>query len=608
MKNGSLFINHLILRKFRGLATIVAITSLCLNVVAMRAAEPVITIKSIPPIGQSGNAVGTIVWDNLTAANAGQYAVIAMLHALWEGGGGYYVKPYDNQFLNVVDANGNFSILITTGGIDTEVNEVIFYFVERAKISSADVANPTTMVGKYLTTRTIYRCCFEGAPKPPTSTTPVGFVPAGTRITLSGQTGGAIFYTTDGSNPLTSTTAQTYNNQTLTVPNNRALLIKAVVKIENEYSDVASLLWFPKEPLNTKFWGLNVSLALNGEYFGYQLSEAATRERMAPVIELAKWVRTFGTLNNGLEYVNKIAKEAGLHTMIGLYITNNASNNNAQIEGLRKILQLGPPPDLIAVGNETSLSGVNPETLESCIDEVRDMVLKLNLLIPVGSVELANISLRESILEKLDFLGVNIYHGVWDNTPESQMLSSLKQTYEKTVSAFPSKLVFLTETGAPYSGGPYLVSGVTHTTSEEKAYNYLCGFIDWISEAEIPSFYFEAYDEPVKSQGGHPIEQFFGIMSGNLEIHPFYIPLNNETEFLTPTLMLSPNPFTDKVLIQGAEGCSLTVFTESGVNVFTQKITGTAEIISLDQLSAGIYFFYFEKAGKTKTVKALKFI
>ena len=609
MKNDSLlkFINHLIIRKFKAIVPIVAIVLLSVNVI--RAAEPEIVIKSIAPLGQSGYAEGEIRWDDLNSGNAGQYAVIAMLHAIWEGGGGYYVKPYDNQYMNAVDAEGNFSILITTGGIDTEVDEVIFYFVERAKIKDADVANPTTMNGKYLTTKTVYRCCFINA-QPPSSNPSPGFVAAGTGITLLCQVGGVIRYTLDGSDPRTSSTVQTYNNQSFTVPNDRALLIKAFVRVSDEVSSVASLLWLPKEPLNTPFWGLNVSLALNGEYFGYQLPEATTRERMAPVSQLAKWVRTFGTINNGLEYINKIAKESGLHTMIGLYITNDASNNNAQIEGLRKILQSGPPPDLIAVGNETSLSGVSPETLKSCIDVVRDMVLRQNLIIPVGSVEISSSSWRASVLEKLDFVGVNIYHGVWDNTPESQMLSALKQTYGNTVETFPSKLVMLTETGAPYSGGQYSVSGGTQTASEKKASDYLHGFLDWISQSDIPSFYFEAYDEPVKSQsGGHPIEQYFGIMDGNLKIHPFYkdfIHIDCSTELIAPELRLSPTPFTDKILVQGAEGCTLTVFTERGVTVLTKKMADAVEPIRLDHLSTGLYFFCLEKEGKVKTVKAVK--
>lgn len=426
-------------------------------------------------------------------------------------------------------------------------------------------------------------------PQPPESNIRPGFVAADTKITLSCKEEGTILYTLDGSNPITSAFAQTYNNEVFIVPEEGALLIKAVVKISDVYSPVASLVWLPQEPLQTPFWGLNVSLALNGEHFGYQLSEAATRERILPIVPLTKWVRTFGTINNGQEYINKIAKELGLYTMIGLYITSDAANNNAQIEGLWKILETGPTPDLIAVGNETSLLGVNPEMLASCIDAVREMILEQHLIIPVGTVDIANISLSQSVVENLDFFGFNTYCATWDNMPEDQMLDATIQTYANTLAAYPSKLILLTETGTPYNGGEYTVPGGTQTPSEEKAANYLCGFLNWIKSGDIPAFYFEAYDEPVKSQnGGHPIEEFFGIMDGNMQIHPFYcdcIPFceTSVQSIHSESIKLYPNPTTDKVFLETE--CNIKVYNAQGT--ILQELFGNQ--VDLSEYPQGVY-------------------
>ena len=541
------------------LRKIAAIAFFCVNVAAGRAAEPGIVIGSIPLIGQTGNAEGKVMWDGLTPDNAEQYAVIALLHATWPGGGGYYVKPYNTNYLNPVDADGNFSVLITTGGVDADADEVIFYFVERSTfngINGEALNHPNTMVGKYLSTTTIYRSSWI---PPLQSSIPPGFVPAGTAITLSCKEGGIIRYTLDGSNPLTSSSAQTYNNNVFTVSTDGALIVKAVVETSGLFGSILSFVWLPKEPLTTPFWGLNVSLALNGEYFGYLLTENATRERILPIVPLTKWIRTFGTIGNGQEYINKIAKDEGLRTMIGLYITNDAANNSAQIEGLRQILEKGPAPDLIAVGNETSLLNVNTATLELCINAVRSMILERNLMIPVGSVDVAGASWNPSVSENLDFMGVNIYRGTWDNTPENQMLDETIRTFENIVSEFSAKkLVLLTETGTPYSGGTYSFSGGTQTASKEKAANYLCGFLDRIKDGDIPAFYFEAYDEPIKAQGsGNIIEQYFGISDGNLNIHSFYqdcishyytdIPSINSTD---NQIILYPNPTTGKVFFK----------------------------------------------------------
>lgn len=576
-------------------------------------AVPEITISQIPPLGENGYVEGKIIWDELSSANSGQYAVIAMLHAVWTGGEGYYVKPYNNNYLNTIDANGNYSILITTGGDDANVDEIIFFFVERSRISDSDITNPSTMSGKYLATKTIFRSTWTAPPVPPVSSIRPGFVAAGTEITLSCKDGGSIRYTLDGSNPVTSSTAKTYNNQALSVPINNSLLVKATTKISDTYSPIASFVWFPEEPLKTPFWGLNVSMALNGENFGYNLSEETTRERMLQITRLTKWIRTFGTIMNGQEYINKIAKESGLFTMIGLYITNEASNNNAQIEGLRQILRMGPTPDLIAVGNETSLSGVNQTTLASCIDVVRSMVLEEGLVIPIGTVDIANISWPQSFLEKLDFIGLNTYNGTWDNTPENQMMAGVKQTYTNTLSTYRSKLILLTETGSPYNGGRYSVSGGWQTPSEEKAARFLCEFLEWIKQENIPSFYFEAYDEPIKSQqGGHAIEQYFGIMDGNLKIHSFYcdcLPCDDNgiaDDISENSPNIYPNPFPGTVRLAGIENCILTVITEDGVTVHTQKIISSDENVNLEHLAAGVYFFRFEKGSMSKTIKAVK--
>jgi len=74
----------------------------------------------------------------------------------------------------------------------------------------------------------------------------------------------------------------------------------------------------------------------------------------------------------------------------------------------------------------------------------------------------------------------------------------------------------------------------------------------------------------------------------------------------TPNLQISPNPFADELCITGAENCSLRVINVVGKPEHTQKITGVNEWLRLGKLSAGVYFFRFEKDGQAKTVKVLK--
>jgi exo-beta-1,3-glucanase (GH17 family) len=581
----------------------------------MQAADPQIIITNIPPMGTGGYAEGKVVWSELSASNAAQYAVIAMLRT-----GNGFVKPTWDEYLTTIDEQGIFSMNITTGGIgDFNVVEVAFYLVLRSTFAGipGETVNIAYMnnTSRYICSVTIDRNVFwEGRLLPPTSSITPGFVATGSTITLSCQScqsGETFLYTVDGSDPISSATAQTYTSGTVfTVPTTGSLLVKAVTTLSGLYSSPASFVWLPQEPLTTPFWGLNVSLALNGETFGYSLSEDITRARMQPVAPLTKWIRTFGTINNGHEYINKIAKdELGLHTMIGVYVTNNTNENNAQIQGLRAILDMGTAPDLIAVGNEISQSDVTPAILVSCIDSVRKVLKERKLVIPVGSVDIFG-AWSQSVAENLDFIGVNIYNGTWDDTHESQMLTTFLQSYADAIASFPSKLVLLTETGTPYSGDAYIPKGATQTQTPSlpKAVSYLDGFLDFVHN-NVPAFYFEAYDEPTKVQH-HQVEPYFGLMNSAGTIHSFYQDCINKyiptAIIITPDnntkdIILYPNPVSGDVHIDGVPGgATITIMDASGKIVKTFE--NTSGSMNVSHLPQGVYFVNVNK----KTLKMIK--
>ena len=82
-------------------------------------------------------------------------------------------------------------------------------------------------------------------------------------------------------------------------------------------------------------------------------------------------------------------------------------------------------------------------------------------------------------------------------------------------------------------------------------------------------------------------------------------------EYFANDLKIYPNPFTNTVRITDVavetwRAASLHVTNVAGVIVHTQTITHPDETIHLEHLPAGVYFFHFEKDGKTKTVKTIK--
>jgi hypothetical protein len=131
---------------FYGLvAFFVTIIFLNVNVSNVRAAEtPQIIITNVPRIGTAGNAEGRVVWGELSTSNCGEYAVIAMLL-------GAYVKPTYDNYLNAIDAQGKFSINITSDVNDYTVENVTFYFVLRSTFNGilGESVNESYMNGKY---------------------------------------------------------------------------------------------------------------------------------------------------------------------------------------------------------------------------------------------------------------------------------------------------------------------------------------------------------------------------------------------------------------------------------------------------------------------------
>ncbi|MDL2308696.1 CotH kinase family protein [Bacteroidales bacterium OttesenSCG-928-C03] len=67
-----------------------------------------------------------------------------------------------------------------------------------------------------------------------------------------------------------------------------------------------------------------------------------------------------------------------------------------------------------------------------------------------------------------------------------------------------------------------------------------------------------------------------------------------------------PNPFNDIVHITNAERCTLQVITAVGTIIHSQKISASEEMIKLENLPAGLYFFRLEKDGEVGVVKVIK--
>jgi GPH family glycoside/pentoside/hexuronide:cation symporter len=96
--------------------------------------------------------------------------------------------------------------------------------------------------------------------------------------------------------------------------------------------------------------GLCFSPYTEGQRAGDTLSESQIRRRMEIIAPYTKWVRSF-SCTQGNELIPKIAREKGLKTMAGAWISQDAERNESEIKALVQLAKAGLV-DIAAVGNE----------------------------------------------------------------------------------------------------------------------------------------------------------------------------------------------------------------------------------------------------------------
>lgn len=82
--------------------------------------------------------------------------------------------------------------------------------------------------------------------------------------------------------------------------------------------------------------------------------------------------------------------------------------------------------------------------------------------------------------------------------------------------------------------------------------------------------------------------------------------LTSTQELEFKNLKVFPNPFIDKLIIKGAEDCTLKVIDAFGTNIYVRKLKNFTEKIETECFVPGIYFFHLEKDGKVKVQKGVK--
>ena len=261
---------------------------------------------------------------------------------------------------------------------------------------------------------------------------------------------------------------------------------------EIDFSDVS------KEEIQTEFnavfqkgmSGICFSAYTNEQKPGDSITEDQIRKRLEVLQPHTKWIRVF-SCTNGHENIPKIAKEMGLKTMVGAWLSNNIKENDVEIKNLIELTQ-NDFVDIAAVGNEVLYrEELNEETI---INYIQQFKTATNNNTPVGYVdayfEFVN---RPKLTAACDVILANCYP-FWEGADIKIAGFHLQEIYRKTLEAAQGKKVIIAESGWP-SEGEVVGDAIA---SNENAMKYYIKTQLWAQKENIDLFYFSSFDESWK--------------------------------------------------------------------------------------------------------------
>ena len=265
---------------------------------------------------------------------------------------------------------------------------------------------------------------------------------------------------------------------------------------------VADLRALVRKILEAKIHGVCFSPYTEGQGPGTQIGADQIRERLDIIQPYVRWIRTF-SCTEGNELIPGIAKEAGLKTMVGVWLDDNREQNDIEIANAIALANAGHA-DILGVGNEVLLRGELTEAeLVDYINRVKAAVDGVE----VGYVDAYfEFEAHRAITDACDVILANCYP-FWEGCPAEYALLDMKEMYRRGQAAGGGKRVIVSETGWPNIGTPTDGS----VPSFENAIKYLVDTFQWAEEDNIEVFYFSSFDETWKVEAEGDVGAYWGL-------------------------------------------------------------------------------------------------
>jgi len=261
-----------------------------------------------------------------------------------------------------------------------------------------------------------------------------------------------------------------------------------------------------KELLNDGMHGICFSLFEEEQKPGDPITETQIRRRLEILKPHTKWIRTF-SCTEGNELIPPLAKEYGIKTLVGAWLSDDLATNDEEIESLLNLTKHGYV-DIAAVGNEVLY---RKELSEAELLDYINLVKREIPGTPVGYVDAYyEFTERPALAEACDVILANCYP-YWEGCHVDYSFLYMKEMYQQAVKAAKGKKVIITETGWPSSGGAFEAS----EASMNNFLKYYANAQQWAKNEDVELFYFSSFDESWKTGDEGDVGAYWGLWDKN---------------------------------------------------------------------------------------------
>lgn len=274
----------------------------------------------------------------------------------------------------------------------------------------------------------------------------------------------------------------------------------------NDYKSLSKLF---KKNLEAGIHGIAFSAYEDGQEPGDQLTESQIRRRMEILKNHTSWIRSF-SCTDGNQLIPVIAKEYGLKTLVGAWLSDDEELNQKEMTNLIDLAKNGFV-DIAAVGNEVLY---RKEMTEDELIETISLVKKAIPNIPVSYVDAYyEFENRPRITELCDVLLANCYP-FWEGCHSDYAIMYMQDMFRRTVKAGNGKRVIISECGWPNKGQSFHGAHPSY----ENAMKYFINTQNWSREEDVEIFYFSSFDEAWKTGDEGDVGAYWGLYDKNEQL------------------------------------------------------------------------------------------